>query len=67
MPASIPSSGMSIDGKVIAGGYDGGGFTDFQDADPLKSTDDFSDFQQAPGSAPQQTNGSLMGSSGINM
>lgn len=32
-PASVPS------------GFDG--FSDFQDADPMKSTDDFSDFQQA--------------------
>ena len=36
MPASKPS------GSVIDG------FSEFQDADPMKSTDDFSDFQQAP-------------------
>jgi stromal membrane-associated protein len=39
LPASVPS------GSAVSVAFDG--FQDFQDADPMKSTDDFSDFQQA--------------------
>ena len=47
------------------------GFTDFVDADPMKSTDnDFSDFQESKAVTSQQAHGSggtLFTQSGINM
>ena len=59
--AVIPTSS-----KPLANGFDG--FEEFQDADPMKSTDDFTDFQQAQtnGNA-YKNNGGLIGQSGINM
>jgi hypothetical protein len=58
VPASKPSGAPAFDG-----------FTDFVDADPLKSTDnDFSDFQECKkAQAPAQTSSSLLTSTGINL